>query len=444
MNRILLLGAGRSASSLIDYLIKKGTQENWHLRIGERDLSLAEEKTAGTKVEVFAFDVTDADQLQAEVAEASLVISMLPARFHILVATACAGIGRHLLTASYLTDDIRALDKDFKQKGVKCFMEMGLDPGLDHMSAMKVIDRLETEGQRLTSFETFTGGLLADDGEKDNPWHYKFTWNPRNVVLAGKGIVKFLQEGRYKYIPYHKLFSRTELIHIPGHGYFEGYANRDSLKYLDVYQLEGIQTLYRGTLRRPGFCKAWNIFVQLGLTDDSYKMEQVGQMTHRQYINAFLQFNPHDSVELKLAHYMNLGLESEEMYRLHWLGIFDNIPVGIDQGTPAEILQHILEKKWTLDPEDNDMIVMWHKFDYLDGERSKQIQSHMVVYGDDRTHTGMSKSVGLPLALTTELILQNKIDLTGVHIPTTASIYRPLLSRLEKMGFEFSERETIS
>ena len=250
--------------------------------------------------------------------------------------------------------------------------------------------------------------------------------------------------GGYKYIPYHKLFSRTEIIHIPGHGYFEGYGNRDSLKYLDLYQLHDIQTLYRGTLRRPGFCKAWNIFVQIGATDDSYEMENVPAMTHRQFINSFLTYNPYDSVELKLAHYMNIGLESEEMYRLKWLGIFEDQLIGLETGTPAQILEHILKKRWTLDTEDQDMIVMWHKFDYLEKDKPKQIQSHMVVTGEDHVNTAMSKTVGLPMAIAAKLLLTGGLRATGVHIPTKAEIYTPILEELAALGFEFSERETVS
>lgn len=296
----------------------------------------------------------------------------------------------------------------------------------------------------MTGFETFTGGLLADNTVKDNPWQYKFTWNPRNVVMAGTGNVKFVQEGRYKYIPYQKLFKRTEVIHIPGHGYFEGYANRDSLKYLDLYDLRGIKTLYRGTLRRLGFCKTWDIFIQLGATDDTYEMEDVAQMTHRQFINAFLSYNPHDSIELKLAHYLNLGLESEEMYRLKWLDLFSDELVGLEKGTPAQILEHILKKKWTIDESDLDMIVMWHKFDFIENGRPKQIQSHMVAIGEDQVNTAMSKTVGLPMAIAAKMILKGELKLTGTQIPTQAEIYEPVLAELQNLGFDFQERETIS
>jgi saccharopine dehydrogenase-like NADP-dependent oxidoreductase len=253
--------------------------------------------------------------------------------------------------------------------------------------------------------------------------------------------VKFIQEGRFKYIPYHKVFRRTEVIHIPGHGYFEGYANRDSLKYIDSYELHDIQTLYRGTLRRPGFCKAWDLFIQLGATDDSFKMEKVNEMTHRQFINSFLYFNPHDSVELKLAHYLNIDMESEEMYKLKWLGLFDDELVGLKEGTPAQILEHILKKKWTPRKDEKDMIVMWHKFDFKEGDRAREIQAHMVVVGDDANNTAMAKTVGLPLGVAAKMILTGQIQLSGVQIPTRREVYKPVLKELEQMGFEFSERE---
>ncbi|MFY0687303.1 MAG: saccharopine dehydrogenase NADP-binding domain-containing protein [Cyclobacteriaceae bacterium] len=442
MKKILILGAGRSSTSLIDYLLSYQQEKSWEIIIGELDPEVARKKFP--KAQVIAFDIMNEQTASEQIKGTDLVISMVPAHLHIHVAKICAGLGRNMLTASYVSDEIRALSDEFKANNACCIMELGLDPGIDHMSAMQVLDRLRQEGHELKAFETFTGGLLAEDKERDNPWEYKFTWNPRNVVLAGTGTVKFIQQGRFKYIPYHQLFQRTEIIHIPGHGYFEGYANRDSLNYLDLYGLRGIDTLYRGTLRRPGFCKAWDIFIQLGATDDSSELENVAGMTHRDFINSFLQYNPHDSVELKLAHYLNIGLESDEMYKLKWLGVFDEVPVGLKKGTAAQILEHILKKKWTLDESDRDMIVMWHKFDYLDNGRPKQIQSHMVVEGDDPINTAMSKTVGLPLAIGAKNVLEGNISVTGVHIPTINEIYRPILKELESMGFEFMERETIS
>jgi len=438
MKNILLLGAGRSASTLIDYLLKLCNEKTWSLAIGDVDLELAIQKAKG-QARAFKFDANDEEQLIDEIGKSDVVLSMLPAMFHQLVADACLAEGKHLVTASYATQEMRNMDDEVKEKGLVFLNECGLDPGIDHMSAMAVIDRIRANNYELIGFESFTGGLL-EPNTNDNPWQYKFTWNPSNVVTAGQGYVKFIQHGRYKYIPYQRLFRRTEVVYIPGYGYFEGYANRDSLIYLDVYNLRGIKTLYRGTLRRPGFCKAWDVFVQLGATDNSYKIEDVEAMTHRQFINNFLFYNPADSIELKLAHYLNLDMESEEMHKLKWLGIFSDELVGLKEGTPAQILEHILKKKWTLTEEDNDMIVMWHKFNYID-DSGKEIEEHatMVSTGEDPIHTAMSKTVGLPLGIATKLILEGKITTSGVQIPIHKEIYEPILAELKEYGFDFIE-----
>lgn len=445
MQNILIIGAGKSSTALINYLLKHSIDEQWNITIAEKDLELATSKINDhSNAKAVPFDVFDDERLSKLVADHDLIISMLPASLHIHVARKCAEMHKHFLTASYLTEEIKALNGQFEQAGKLMIMEMGLDPGIDHMSAMKVLDQLKDKGYKLTAFETFTGGLVAEESVGDNPWKYKFTWNPRNVVLAGQGTCKFIQNGRYKYIPYQKLFRRTEAIYIPDHGYFEGYANRDSLAYLDVYNLRGIDTLYRGTLRRPGYCAAWDVFVQLGATDDTYEMENVSGMTHRQFINSFLSYNPHDSVELKLAHYLNLDLDNGIMFKLRWLGMFDDELVGLNKGTPAQILEHILKKKWTLEPEDKDMIVMWHKFNFIANGKARQIESSMVAIGDDELNTAMSKTVGLPLAIAAKMILQGKIKLSGVHVPIRREIYEPVLQELTTTGLEFVEREVES
>ncbi len=443
MKQILILGAGRSASSLVDYLLKESDSDklDWHIVLGDCSLAAAEEKIAGhANGRAVRFDVQDEAMRNDFVRTADIVLSMLPARFHPLIARTCLSYGTHLVTASYVSDEMKEMDEEARAKGLLFLNECGLDPGIDHMSAMKVIDSIRGQGGEITAFETFTGGLLAPN-EEENPWEYKFTWNPRNVVLAGQGSVKFIQESSFKYIPYQKLFRRTEQVYIPGHGYFEGYANRDSLKYLGVYGLQGIRTLYRGTFRRPGFCKAWDIFVQLGATDDTYIMESVGSMRHRDFINAFLSYNPNDSVELKLAHYLGLELEGAEMHKLKWLGVFSNELIGLEEGTPAQLLEHILKKKWTLNERDRDMIVMWHKFDFTIEGEAKQVQSTMIAMGEDTVNTAMAKTVGLPVGIVAKGILQGEIEITGVQVPIHSEIYEPVLKELKNKGIELAERE---
>jgi len=444
MKKILVLGAGRSATSLISYLLDQAQTFDWEILVADYALQLAEDKVnSHPKGKAIAFDINDEVQRGEVISNVDVVISMLPPRFHTTVAEECLNYSKHLLTASYVSEEMKELDKQAIKKGLLFLNECGLDPGIDHMSAKKVIDQIRKRGFELRAFESFTGGLLKPNKEVDNPWEYKFTWNPRNVVLAGQGNVKFIQEGRYKYIPYNKLFRRTEMIHIPGFGYFEGYANRDSLMYLDVYDLRGIQTLYRGTLRRPGFCKAWDVFVQMGATDDTYQMEAVSGMTHRQFINSFLSYNPNDSVELKLAHYLKLDIDGPEMHKMRWLGMFDDTKVELQKGTPAQVLEHILKKKWTIGDEEQDQIVMWHLFDYMDGDQLKQVRSAMVANGEDATITAMAKTVGLPLGIATKLLLQGKIEARGVQIPITPEFYNPILEELETLGFSFIEEEVV-
>ena len=366
---------------------------------------------------------------------------MLPASMHVDVAKECIRFKIPMVTASYVSDEMRELDKDAKEAGVILMNEVGVDPGIDHMSAMKMIDEARDKGATLKLFESFTGGLLAEQSEKDNPWKYKFTWNPRNVVLAGAGgAVKFKQGGKYKYIPYTQLFRRTELFNIDGHGKFEGYANRDSLKYRTDYGLENIRTIFRGTLRRPGFSRAWDAFVKLGMTDDSYTLENSAEMTYRDFVNQFLAYNPNDSVELKLMHNLGIPQDSDIMEKLEWTGMFSEAKINIPNATPAQILELILKDKWTLLEDDKDMIVMYHKLGYeLDGER-KMIESSMVVEGEDKVKTAMSKTVGIPVAIATKLILQGIINLKGVHIPIYPDIYNPMLKELEKHGISFKEK----
>lgn len=321
--------------------------------------------------------------------------------------------------------------------------EIGLDPGIDHMSAMQVINRIRAKGGRMLLFESFTGGLVAPESD-DNLWNYKFSWNPRNVVLAGQGgAAKFIQEGTYKYIPYHKLFRRTEFMEIEGYGTFEAYANRDSLNYRKAYGLDEALTLYRGTMRRVGFSKAWNMFVQLGMTDDTYVVENSYGMSYRDYTNLFLPYSPTDSVELKLRHYLKIDQDDIMWPKLLELDLFNpDKRILLKKATPAQMLQKILEDSWTMGPDDKDMIVMYHKFGYeLNGEK-KQIDSNMVVIGENRTHTAMAKTVGLPVAMAALLILNGKIKSPGVQIPIESEVYNPILRQLIDYGIIFHEYQT--
>ncbi|OYQ34659.1 saccharopine dehydrogenase [Flavobacterium cyanobacteriorum] len=442
MRNILIIGAGRSASSLIEYLLNKSEAENLHITIGDLSPELARRKTKGhPRATAIAFDIFNEEQRHKEINRADIVISMLPASLHYEVAKDCIRFKKNMVTASYISPAMQDLDDEVKKNNLIFMNEIGLDPGIDHMSAMKVIDEIRSQGGRVILFESFCGGLVAPESD-NNLWNYKFTWNPRNVVLAGQGgAAKFIQEGTYKYIPYNKLFRRTEFMEVEGYGRFEGYANRDSLKYRSVYGLDDALTLYRGTLRRVGFSKAWNMFIQLGMTDDSYIMENSESMSYRDYVNSFLPYHPTDSVELKMRHILKLDQDDIRWDKLVELDLFNpNKKVMLRDATPAQILEKILSDSWTLSPDDKDMIVMYHKFGYeLNGEK-KQIDSTMVCIGEDQTYTAMAKTVGLPVAMATLQILNGNIKTPGVQLPIYKEVYNPILKELEEFGVTFNEK----
>jgi saccharopine dehydrogenase-like NADP-dependent oxidoreductase len=443
LRKILVLGAGKSTSYLLDYFLEKSNAEKLHLTIGDinPDAIPAPIKDH-TNCTVMHLDILKDEDRKKAIINSDIVVSMLPARFHMKVAEDCVTLEKHLVTASYISKEIKALDKKVKDKGLVFMNEIGLDPGIDHMSAMKIIDNIRSQGGKMLLFESFTGGLVAPESDT-NLWNYKFTWNPRNVVLAGQGgAAKFIQEGSYKYIPYHKLFRRTEFFEIEGYGKFEGYANRDSLNYREAYGLHNVLTLYRGTMRRVGFSKAWNMFVQLGMTDDSYSIENSKGMSYRAFTNLFLPYSPTDSVELKLRHYLKIDQDDSKWEMLSEINLFDaNKIIPLENATPAQILQLILEDSWTLDKDDKDMIVMYHKFGYeLNGKKS-QIDANVVVIGENRAYTAMAKTVGLPVAIATLLILNKQITTPGVQIPITQEVYDPILAELKNYGITFKEYE---
>lgn len=441
MRNILIIGAGRSATSLIKYLLDKSKSEDLFITIGDLSEESAQKFTQGhPNAKGIQLDVFDAPQRIAAIRNADLVISMLPARFHIEAAKDCIAFGKHLVTASYVSEEMQALDAEAKEKGLVFMNEIGVDPGIDHMSAMQVIDRIRDGGGKMLLFESFTGGLIAPESD-DNLWHYKFTWNPRNVVVAGQGgAAEFIQEGSYKYIPYHKLFRRTEFLDIEGHGRFEAYANRNSLKYRSVYGLEDVLTLYRGTMRKVGFSKAWNMFVQMGMTDDSYTIPNSETLSYRDFVNSFLPYSPTDSVELKMRYALKIDQDDLMWYKLLELDLFNgDKKIGIKNATPAQALQKILMDKWTLKPDDKDMIVMYHKFGYELNGKKKQIDSNMVLVGEDQTYTAMAKTVGLPVAMAALRILNKEITTPGVQIPITREVYEPILKELEEYGVTFKE-----
>lgn len=441
MKTILVLGAGRSSSALISYLLQQASRFQWQIIVGDLVLASAEQgigdSAFGTAI---SFSIDDVVKSKEAISQADVVISLLPAHLHPTVARICLAEKKHLLTASYVSDEMRRFDEEAKSKGLLFLNECGLDPGIDHMSAMQIIDSIRNKGGVITSFESFTGGLIAPETDIENPWRYKFTWNPRNVVMAGQGTAKFLQDSEYKYIPHQQLFKRTTDVIVPNFGEYEGYANRDSLKYIETYGLKEVKTMVRGTLRNKGYCDAWNVLVQLGCCDESYEMEDVDKMTHRTFVESFLASN-NKSVEQKICEQFSLEAAGEEIKRLTWSGFFTEEKIELAKGSPAQLVEHILNKKWKLKPEDKDMIVMWHRFKYILNGKSHIIQASLVAKGEDSAFTAMAKTVGLPLGIAGKLLLQDEIKERGVIVPIMKSFYNPILKELSQLGIVMHEEE---
>jgi saccharopine dehydrogenase (NAD+, L-glutamate forming) len=442
MKKILVLGAGLSSSSLIRYLLENSVANEWEVRIVDQDIDLVKSKIDGhVNGTPLTFNALDAGERRPEIQQADLVISMLPARFHPEVARDCIDLKKDLITPSYISAEMKALHEDAKAAGIVIMNEIGVDPGMDHMSAMKIIDHVKAKGGKLTSFKSFTGGLIAPASD-NNPWNYKFTWNPRNVVLAGQGgAARFIRNNQYKYIPYNRLFNRLDHLKIEGYGDFVGYANRDSLSYRSIYNIEDIPTIFRGTLRRPGYCLAWNVLIELGMTDDSYELLITKGLNPRSLMNSFLPYDPSKTVEDKFKEF--LGSERVHLFdKFEWLGIFESTPIfDMEKATPAQLLQEILVRKLSLEDGDKDMLVMVHEFEYdLNGEQYR-IESHMVNIGEDQVYTSMSNTVGLPAAICAKMILNGQVKERGVTLPIKPELYNPILDELEEFDIKFIEKE---
>lgn len=444
MKTILILGAGLSASSMIRYLLERAEENNWYLKIVDKDIGLVKRKIGQTKfAEALSFNALDTQERRPVIGHSDLVISMLPARFHVDVAKDCIDLRVNLITPSYISSEMRALDAEARHANIVIMNEIGVDPGIDHMSAMKIIDHIRDIGGEVTSFKSFCGGLISPQSD-NNPWHYKFTWNPRNVVLAGQGgAASFIHNGEYKYIPYNRLFDRLDEITIPNYGGFEGYPNRDSLSYRKTYGLDAIPTLYRGTLRRPNFCKGFHVFIELGMTDDSYRMTDSQSLTPRSFLNAFLPYNEGISVEDKFK----LFLREDRMFlyeQFESLGIFDkDESFGFSDASPAQLLEKLLVRKLSLAEQDKDMLVMYHEFEYTLNGKRMGITSSMINIGEDQLHTAMSNTVGLPVAICAKMILTEELKEKGVTLPVKKEIYEPILEELESFDIIFKENEYL-
>lgn len=429
----MVLGAGRSASTLIRFLLEYGRDHNMEITVADADIDTATQKVAGFENgrAIAVHDLTN-HALDKLIREQDLVISLLPASLHPQVARACLRNHKHLVTASYVSPEMQALHDEAALAGLTFLNEMGLDPGIDHMSAMETLHRIHAEGGKMISFKSYCGGLIAPESN-DNPWGYKFTWNPRNVVLAGKAGAVFRQQGNMQRLDYHALFRHVEHIHVHGYGDFDAYANRDSMAYEIPYRLEGIPTLLRGTLRYHPFCKAWDVLVQLGLTDES----PINSKDWNTIADWVLSHTGGIDVQSELEKVCKYDARIIEM--MVWLGLTETAPVPAGCASDADILQHLMESRMVLNPEDKDMIVMQHIFEYRIGNQVREVTSSLVVTGKDTTHTAMSMTVGLPAAMGAVLILEGRVQAKGVCIPVTPEWYEPVLKWLGEFGIQFTE-----
>lgn len=498
MKNVVVIGAGKSSTCLIEYLLNEAAVNNWQITVADSNLALAQSKTGNSSHgKAMALDVNDEAQRGNIVQSADIVISLLPPALHYLVAQDCLKHGRHLLTASYVDEKIQALQKQIADKGILFLCEMGLDPGIDHMSAMQMIHDIKERGGRISSFKSHCGGLVAPESD-DNPWHYKISWNPHNIVMAGKAGATFKEENNIRQLQYEQLFDANRVVNIPELSYLAWYPNRDSLSYIPLYQLNDAETFIRTTLRYPEFCFGWKNIVELKLTDETVQYDTNGMTLQQFFQQHFSKYGFSEWIEKQLTarfaqtkqllEKLQQLLEAEQevddaerkelqkfmmvddngalmdvnldevktqaaatvagqmheanlsMKQLFFLGMDDD-KTTIDKGdcSAADVLQFAMERKLALQNEDKDMIVMLHEIEYEQDNQPHKISSCLIVKGQDHLRTAMAKTVGLPLGIAAKLILQDKLQLRGLHLPVIPEIYLPVLAELEAHGIRFSE-----
>lgn len=441
--QILVIGAGRSATSLIDYLgSQAGTEFTVH--VCDQDGELAQSKVGSSHgMMSSALNLDDELEVTTAIQKADVIVSLAPAILHPKIARKCVDLGKHLVTASYVSPEMTVLHEEAQAKGITLLNEIGCDPGIDHMSAMSMIAQARSAGGKIERFFSATGGLVAPKSDT-HPWHYKFSWNPRNVILAGQGTAQYLAEGKVRYLPYHRLFAEAQGVNIPNVGKFDAYANRDSLPYIELYGIPEVSAIERATLRYPTFCQGWDILVQLGATSDLIQFNLPEGSTVMDYLSAFFSCKRSEA-EGFLANFIerNHPTLTEEIHtQFAYLGAFDGTLLPKTIGTSAEILQALLETKWALASTDTDYLVMHHELIYsTEGQRVKLTET-LALEGEDSVHTAMAKTVGLPAALGALRLLRGQISATGVVIPTLPEIYEPILKELSANGISFSATKT--
>jgi saccharopine dehydrogenase-like NADP-dependent oxidoreductase len=435
MKRVLVLGAGLVARPLVRYLLDKG----YEVVMASRTVEKAERMLAGhPHGKAFALDLQDEAKLSPFIKDCDLAVSLVPYAFHPVVAKLCLGHGKPMVTTSYVSAAMQELDGAAKQAGVTILNEIGVDPGIDHMSAMRIIDDVRGRGGRIVSFKSYCGGLPAPEAN-DNPFGYKFSWAPRGVLLAGRNNAQYLADDRPVEVPSQRLFRDMHVLQVEGQGDYEAYPNRDSISYIDVYGLQGISTMFRGTLRNMGWCDTLFNIGRLGLL--SLDEVEVKGLSYADFTRRLIGAGPQDDLRTAVARKLGLPPDALPVWNLHWLGLFSDRRFQVDRISPLDAMGDLMYEKLSFRPGERDMIVLYHDFHavFPDGGRER-IVSTLIDFGIPNGDSSMSRTVSLPAAIGVDMILSGRITQPGVLRPVTADIYAPVLDELARLDIVCHEK----
>jgi len=436
MKNVLVLGAGLVSRPLVEYLLKK----EFRVKVASRTVSKAEALVKGHKNgSAEALNVKDESNLENLIQNCDLAISLVPYTYHVQIARLCIKHKKQMVTTSYVSKQMKQLDDDAKKAGICILNEIGLDPGIDHMSAMRIIHDMENKNGKVISFKSYCGGLPAMQSN-NYPFGYKFSWSPRGVVMAGKNSGQYLEDGKIVFIPSSDLFKHYQIIDIEGVGSLEAYTNRNALPYKDLYGLKDAQTVFRGTLRNVGWCYTMKKARELGLFDDEERAD-MKDLTWSQLVTRLIEKDESADIIEDTARYLGLEKHSTVMKKFEWLGLFTNTTIP-DENNVMDVFGALLQERLKMAEGDLDLIVLYHRF-IADYDNSKElITSTLIETGIPNGDSAMSRTVSLPAAIAAAFILEKKIDMPGVHIPVAPEIYNPVLDELEKMGLKFTEKKT--
>ncbi len=442
MKNVLILGAGQSAPYLISFMLDQAKENNWFVKVCDYNLKLAENRVNNhPNGQAIQFDVNDTELRQSLIKEADIVLNLLSPNFQYPVALDCVRFGKHVITASYTDSRVAALNQEALKKNILVLNEMGLDPGIDHMSAMAVIEKVKNSGGEITGFLSY-GSAVAAPSPNLNPLGYYITWNPRNVVMAGESGALYLEKGKMKVLSQQKVFRRTWTVEVEGVGTLEAYPNRDSLIYTNVFDLPNVKTMIRGTLRYPGWSEVWRKIILLGMPNEKMQIPGLSELTYAEFTEMFVGLHSEGtSLKNRVATSLGINPTGEIMRKLEWLGLFSDEKIGGNPKTSADVLVDLLKKKLKMPEGEKDMVILMHQIDaeFEDG-KTKRFSSLMVEYGDPNGFTAIAKTVGLPAALAATMVLKDELMLRGCQIPTHPAIYTKVLPKLEKYGLKFTEK----